>query len=113
MTYDVVKMGDNTYQTSAVASQFVVMSNRSSYSIPNSRFTTVDTRPEETASPLDSCRSESLERPFLFLHRGYRAEPGEFPIFSLASTAAQDRDVCAHVASLVQAADAHPMGDSK
>jgi hypothetical protein len=44
MTYDVMKMGD-TYQTSAVASQFVVMSNRSSYSIPTSRFTTVDTRP--------------------------------------------------------------------
>ncbi len=28
MTYDVVKMEDNTYQTSAVASQLVVMSNR-------------------------------------------------------------------------------------
>jgi prophage DNA circulation protein len=28
MTYDVVKMEDNTYQTSAVTSQLVVMSNR-------------------------------------------------------------------------------------
>ena len=46
MTYDVVKMGDNTYQTSAVASQLAMMSNRSSYSIPSSRFTMVDTRPE-------------------------------------------------------------------
>ena len=46
MTYDVVKMGDNTYQTSVVASQLVVMSHRSSYSIPSSRFTMVDTRPK-------------------------------------------------------------------
>jgi hypothetical protein len=67
---------------------------------------------KETASPLDRCLSASPERPFLFLHRGYWAEPGEFPIFSLASTAAQDRDGCAHATSLVQAADAHPMGDS-
>jgi hypothetical protein len=65
---------------------------------------------EETVSPLDSCRSESPERPFLFLHRGYRAEPGEFPIFSLASTAAQDRDGCGPATSLVQAADAQPDG---
>jgi len=50
MTYDVVKMGDNTYQTSVVASQLVVMSHRSSYSIPSSRFTMVDTRPKGEAS---------------------------------------------------------------
>ena len=45
MTYDVVKMGDNTYQTSVVACQLVVTSHRSSYIIPSSRFTMVDTRP--------------------------------------------------------------------
>jgi hypothetical protein len=45
MTYEVVKMGDNTYQTSVVASQLVVMSHRSSY-IPSSRLAMVDTRPK-------------------------------------------------------------------
>jgi hypothetical protein len=44
---------------------------------------------------------------------GDRAEPGEFPILSLAFTAAQDRDGCAHVTSLARTADAQPDGDSK
>jgi hypothetical protein len=77
MTYDVVKMGDNTYQTSAVPSQLVVMSNRSSYSIPSSRFTMVDTRPRPTAviqkpdlssrkPPVDPCTLPSLaHRPWI------------------------------------------------